>query len=341
MNRQCGKLLTFFFMFMLFYGVVGWPQSTIPRVHIGQIRGQARLPDGHPAPAGSTVYLEMQGGGTASQTQTDSQGKFEFMQVSPAVYEVSIRVFGYLAEPQTADLTGIPTAYVIFALKPDPSRTAPAVPAGPGASISALDAGAPDEARKNVDSARELLNTGKHLDKSIELLKKAVAQYPQYPEAYLQMGMVYSAQKNWNQAEEFLQKSVDLNKANGNAFVALGSVKNEKANYAEAEKSLLTAVELLPESPDAHFELGRAYWGLQRWDLAEQQVARANQLRPDDAGQHILMGNIMLRERNAPGALKEFQKAVRLDPKGPMAEPTRQMIGRIQAALAQAEKQKK
>ena len=83
------------------------------------------------------------------------------------------------------------------------------------------------------------------------------------------------------------------------------------------------------------FELGRAYLGLGRWDAAGQHVAKANQLRPDDPQQHVVLGNIMLRERNADGALKEFQEALRLDPKGPIAEPTRQVIARIEAAIKQ------
>jgi lipoprotein NlpI len=65
------------------------------------------------------------------------------------------------------------------------------------------------------------------------------------------------------------------------------------------------------------FELFRAYLGLGRWDAAGQHVAKANQLRPDDPQQHVVLGNIMLRERNADGALKEFQEALRLDPTGP------------------------
>jgi hypothetical protein len=47
------------------------------------------------------------------------------------------------------------------------------------------------------------------------------------------------------------------------------------------------------------------------------------------------MGNILLREHNAEGALKEFKEALRLDPTGPTAEPTQQMIARIEAALQQ------
>jgi tetratricopeptide (TPR) repeat protein len=97
-------------------------------------------------------------------------------------------------------------------------------------------------------------------------------------------------------------------------------------------------VTLAPESADAQFELGRAYWGLQRWPDADLHVTKANTLRPDNAAQHILLGNILLRERNAEGALKQYQEYVRLDPTGPFADSARQMVAKIEAALASVKK---
>jgi tetratricopeptide (TPR) repeat protein len=342
MNQRCvhGLILILF----LCGSVLGWPQKgSSGATHPGDIHGQVRLPDGRPAPLGLLVSLEMQGGGTAGQTQTDRQGKFDFRQVAPAQYEVTIRAFGYRPETQTADLTIIPSAYLTFNLKLEPGSKDPSIPPeGPGATISApLDPDAPDDARKDLESGRAILSGGKDLDKSIRLFQKAIVRYPQYSEAYLLLGVAYSSQKKWDDAEKALQKTIELNQNVGGAYVALGSVENEKKAYPKAEKYLLKAVELSPGSADAHFELGRAYWGLQRWDVADQHVAKANEQRPGNAGQHVLLGNILLRERDVVGALKEFKQAVQLDPQGSMAGPTRQMIDRIEAALKQAENQKK
>jgi Flp pilus assembly protein TadD len=343
MNRHCVKAVVLVLFLSTFRPLPAVAQQTQPRAQRpAQIRGQIRLPNGRSASRGISVTLDMSTGGTATQTQTDSQGKFEFMQVPPAMYEVRVSAVGFLPDSQSVDLVSIPNAYLTFTLKPDPSYgNASASPAGPGGVISALDAGAPEPARKDLESGRDLLTKGKDLKGSIKFFKKAISQYPQYPEAYLLMGVAYSSQKNWDDAEKSLRKAIELNDASPMAYISLGSVENEKKNYADAEKLLLKAVQMSPESADANFELGRTYWGLERWDAADRYVAKAIELRPNDADQHILMGNVRLRERNAEGALKEFQEAVRLDPKGPMAEPTREMIGRIQAALKQAEKQKK
>jgi hypothetical protein len=49
---------------------------------------------------------------------------------------------------------------------------------------------------------------------------------------------------------------------------------------------------------------------------------------------HVLLGNIALRKRDTPGALKEFQEYLRLDPKGPMAEDTQAMVKKLQDGLS-------
>jgi tetratricopeptide (TPR) repeat protein len=323
--------------FVLCFSSLGFPQSSVPRM--GEIRGQIRLPNGRPAPSGIFVTLEMRGGGgAAGQVQADQSGKFEFRQIPLAIYEVHVRAQGYQEDFQEANLNMMPQTYVNFVLKPDSRTGAPAVPpGGPAATVSAIDPNVPDSARKDFEAAAELLQSGKDFDKGVELLKKATKEYPQYSQAYVVMGIAYSSKQSWSDAEQALQAAVKANAKNPVAYLSLGVVKNETKNYEDATKYLLKAVELSPESPDAHFELGRTYYALQKWQLADAEFTKAIHFRPDNAEQHLLMGNVLLRERNAPAALKEFQEAVRLDPQGPMAEPTKQMIARIETALQQSQ----
>jgi len=323
--------------FTFAHGQAGAPNQPMPK--FGSVHGQIRMQNNQVAPIGLAVYLEEQGGGTSAQTQTDRMGKFEFQQVQTGIYIVRMHAPGFRAEDQEVNLTTFPTAYVTFTLKPEPGSSASAVPpGGPGASVSALDAAAPENARKDFESGRDLLSQGKDIPKSETLLQKAIDEYPQYSEAYLYLGLAYSSQSNWPEAEKALQKCVSLNKDNAAAFVALGAAENKQKEYPEAEKSLLQAVTLAPESADAQFELGNTYVAMQRWSDADQHVAKANSLRPDNAGQHVLMGNILLRERNAEGALKEYQEYLKLDPNGPFADSTSKMVAKIQAALGSANK---
>jgi Flp pilus assembly protein TadD len=332
MKRAC--IYCLMMAFAALANPAGWAQGAQPGAHHGQIRGQVRLANDQPGPFNLVVNLEYVDGGFAAQTQTDRRGRFEFTMVSPARYIVRVHAPGYQVEAQDVDLLSIPTAYLTFVLKQERGADNSGVPPeGPAATVVLLDPNAPEDARKSLEDGKNLLTQGKDLDKSITFFQKAISQYPQFSEAYFLMGAAYSYQKKWDEAAKSLGKSIELNQHNPAAYVALGSVENESKNYAEAEKHLLKAVELSPESADAHFELGRTYWGLSRWDAADQHVGKANQLRPDNWGQHVLMGNILLRERNAQGALKEFREALKIDSKGPRAEPVRQMVDRIEQAL--------
>lgn len=312
--------------------------------HTCDVRGKVRYSDGRAGERGIAVTLETQGGGVAQQSQTDSSGKFSFEQVPcsarPSLYEVHIRAVGYQPDFQDVDLTAMPSAYLMFSLKPDMTFKTPAVPAaGPGATVSAAEANIPASARKNFQDAEQLLQSGNDFDQALALLKKAVAEYPLYSDAYLVLGVAYSSHRNWADAENALQQAIKANDNNAAAYVALGAVKNETQSYDDAAKYLLKAVQLAPESADAHLELGRSYYAQKNWQSADAELTKANALRPTNASQRVLMGNVLLRERNAPGALREFQEAVRLDPDGPMAAPAKDVIQKIETALQQSQVQ--
>jgi tetratricopeptide (TPR) repeat protein len=104
------------------------------------------------------------------------------------------------------------------------------------------------------------------------------------------------------------------------------------AKYAEAETALLRGLELDPEAADGHYELAKTYWVLGRVQDAETHAAKAVSLQPALAGAHVLLGDINLHKRDAQGALKEYKEALRLDPKGPMAAATQQMVNKIEQA---------
>lgn len=58
-------------------------------------------------------------------------------------------------------------------------------------------------------------------------------------------------------------------------------------------------------------------------------------MQSDVASWHILMGNIDLKKGDSQGAINEFQAYLKLDPNGPAAASIRDMIPKIQMAMAQ------
>ena len=333
MTRNWRRWLVSFF-FLLCSAALMWSQARKPTeqppLQAGQIRGQVTTPDGRPAWMGIAVYLEERGGGMVAQTQTDDRGKFEFLQVQPGVYEVNVRLRGYLEVRQNFDMITMPNAYAMIELRKDPAFKGPV--AGPGGTVSVETFTIPSRARKDFESGKALLSKGEDLGKSIQFFKKATDEYPKYSEAYLLMGLAYTAQQQWKDADSSLRKAIELDVASAPAYMALGELQFRQQDYAGAEKSQLKAVELAPESADAHLGLARTYWAIGRWQDADPHAAKVVQLKPDNAGAHVLMGNISLRKRDGAGALKEFQEALRLAPDSPMAPGIREVVKKIEAA---------
>ncbi len=148
------------------------------------------------------------------------------------------------------------------------------------------------------------------------------------------LGLVQMALRRWKDAESALGKASELNDKLAAAHLALGTCYNQQGRFAEAEKPLLRGLELAPEAADGHYEPGRTYWALGRWQEAEPRAQKALALRPEFPAAHLLMGNILLRKRDAAAALQEFKEYLRLEPNGPMAPPTREMVAKIERALA-------
>jgi predicted Zn-dependent protease len=301
---------------------------------LSQVRGQVFLPNGRPAGPGIQIQLLPGSGGVSQEVQTDSTGKFMFQALSPVRYTIRAHMTGFLDATEEFDMSVEASHYSHLTLRPD-GAVSPAPPAG---IVSVLPSDMPDSAKAEFNAGYEIVATGKDLGKAIPHLKKVTDSYPKYAPAYLLLGTAYARTDRLDDAIAPLQKAIQLDPKSADAYTVLGGIYNGQKKFPEAEQNLTKAVELAPTSFDAQYQLGRAYLAEQKAAEAQQHLDAALKTNPNSAEAHILMGNTMLRLRNAEGALKEYQEGVRLDPKGPMAEPAKQMIGKIQTALAAQKK---
>jgi len=222
-------------------------------------------------------------------------------------------------------------AYELITLLPekgDPPKAVP--PEGPAGTIDAHLAQVPANALKEYNIAQKLMHEKKDAASTKHLLK-AIKLYGDFSEAYLMLGLIYYDQQKFGDSQAALQKSVDLNPKSAEGFSALGAALNQQAKYKEAESALTHGLQLKPDDAAAQCELARAYWAMGKWQEAEPHARKAIAFMPDLAPAHILLGNVALRKNDKAAALKEFQEYLRLDPKGAMADPARQVVAQIQS----------
>jgi Tfp pilus assembly protein PilF len=326
---EAGRLLALTF----FLSSPCWAQLTAPPPRPTIIRGFVRDAETHEPLQHVVVTLEKQTSGFVAQAETDGLGKFTFEGPGQDLFTVTIRPLGYQELSQRIDLRTATTQYVSLEPRRIRKQAAASVPPeGPASGLNARDALIPENARKEFNTAQELLLKSKDLQGSAEHLHKAIKIYPSFADAYVLLAMVHMEDSKVAEARSALEKAIEIDPKSADAHLALGMLLNHEKDYPAAEKSLIRALELNPDAPQGHYELAKTYWAVGRWQDAEPHVQKAASLQPDMAPAHVLLGNIALRKHDNQNALKEFREYLRLDPNGPMAAAVHQIVDKIERA---------
>jgi tetratricopeptide (TPR) repeat protein len=302
----------------------------------GIIDVQVRYADGRPAPRGIHIRLESAEGGSEADLETIDGGKCQFRQSTSGVFMVRISEGAYKEVSARVELISSPRAFVTLDLVPlkkeENSQVISVPPAGSDDSVSVKSLAIPEQARQEFDKGEEALKANQP-EESAKHFEKATKLYGNYPEAYRMLGEAYLQSHDLKNAESALKKSVELEPKIAATYVDLGAVQNQLKNYSGAETSLKQGLELSPDAAAAKYELAKTYWALGRWQDAAPFAQDAVTALPTLASARVLLGNILLKQRNAAGALEQYQEYLRLEPNGSMAPAVQDLVGKIQKAL--------
>jgi Flp pilus assembly protein TadD len=304
-----------------------------PQVRAPDIDVQVRNPDGSPGPPGIHIVLERAEGGVDSDCQTVQGGTCHLQPMSTGVFIVKLHASGYAEASERVELTGIPHGYVNFTLHPlnrDPGVT-PAANA-PGSPVDVGEVNIPEKARQEFAKGETALREKKPED-GAKHFQKAVKIYDNYPQAYRMLGEAYLEQQDWKKSEEALKKSIALDPKLAAAYVDLGAIYNQQKNYPQAEAALKKGLELSPDATAAKYELAKTYWATNRWQEAGPYARDVVNETPSLAGAHVIYANVLLKRRDAAGALREYKEYLVLEPGGPMATQVREEVQRLEKAL--------
>jgi hypothetical protein len=283
---------------------------------------------------GAKVELHSITGGVVATMFTGMTGNFQFDGISSGGYNLVIDQAGYATVTQDVEIQESPLMGIQIDLQRAGGDKAGAS-ASRGPKVSAHELAVPRKAQEAMEKGMTLLYDKSDFRGSVAEFERAVQAYPDFYEAYAQMGVAYVNLKDNTGAETALRKSYDLS---GGKYISacflLAKLLSFSQRFAEAEPIARRGVEVDPNSWQANEELGRALVGLNRFQDAEQYALNADKEKPDQPAIQLLLEDIHSHVRNYPALLDNLNAYLRVAPTGSQAEKIRPMRDQLQQALA-------
>ncbi len=281
----------------------------------------------------ASVELRSLGGGTMGTILTREAGDFEFANIPEGHYEISVQQAGYHTVTQQLDVHGAILG-LFMELHPNSSAI---TPTPEPSAVSARELAIPRKAHDAMAKGLALLYEKSNYQGSIKQFEHAIQSYPEYYEAYTQIGVADMRTGNTANAETTLRKAVELsNDQDEESLAWLATLLNDHKRFVDAEPFARKAVELDSNSWQANTELARCLSGLQRPADAEQYAAAASKLQPDNPLSYLVLVNVHSGLGNIPAVLEDLGNYLRLAPTGAIADKARAEQKRLQEALREA-----
>ena len=281
---------------------------------IHSIQGRIIFPSNRPA-GNFRVRLESTNSATLT-TFSNSEGVFLFSNLEPSNYTIivetgeeylPIRESLFIDRESSSSLGQ--TFNLVFYMRDKNS------PATSNAVVNAALANVPKPALEQFNKAGEAIQK-KDLKLAAEKFNEAIRLYPQFAEAYAQLGALYLKTGELSKAEEALQKSLQLNEKNPAAQLNYGIVLLNQRKMFEAEKQLEKAVLADENAIAPHIYLGIALLGLEYPDYAEKEFLKAINLKDDEksAQAHRYLGGIYWKKGSYKLAVEHLEKYLKAVP---------------------------
>jgi tetratricopeptide (TPR) repeat protein len=217
------------------------------------------------------------------------------------------------------------------------TRNIPRVPQGPPSLVSARDLSIPANARKAFDDGMLRLSKD-NPSESLTDLRRAVARFPSYYEAYYQIGMASLQLELPKDAEHAFRQSIETSEGRyAQAYVALGAMLCDQGKFDEAEGTIREGVILDVAPWLGHFYLARALFGLGRWDEAEKSVNEAMRRNPELPEAYLLLAGIHFNQDNYTAASNDLDAYLKLDPYSPTATQAKAVREKLHRALTRGQ----
>jgi hypothetical protein len=282
---------------------------------------------------GVTVELDSSSGGAVAIVTTSGNGNFHFENIFTGTYTVVVDRVGFQVVNQRVVVSNGPVYGIQIELLRIPDAGA-AGNKGPG-NISARELSIPGKAHDDMEKGMTLLYRKSDYQGDLKAFEKAIEEYPDYYEAYAQIGVAYMKLADAANSEKAFRKSIEVSHGQyEDAYIWLVDLFLNGQRFVDAEPLARKAVEIDSNSWQANSQLARALLELHRPSEAETSAIAAVKLKPDEANLYLVLANTHIRLKNDRALLDDLNHYLKLAPKGPFADQVRMQRDKIQQLLA-------
>jgi tetratricopeptide (TPR) repeat protein len=201
-----------------------------------------------------------------------------------------------------------------------------------GSTISMASLNAPKDAKKAYDKGASAMSEQKWAAAQKDF-EKAVAIYPEYSQAWSDLGLVLNEQAQQTEAAAAFEHAIQVDPKYVKAYVQLARLLVIEGKNQEVLEITGKAFQYNPlEFPGIYFYDAVANFNLRRLDPAQKSAERAIQL---DVSHEIpraenLLGAILAAKGDYPGAIEHLRKYVALSPKAPDTPKVKEQIADLE-----------
>lgn len=205
-----------------------------------------------------------------------------------------------------------------------------------GKTVSVASLLAPKEANKARERAKKALEKEK-LDEAEKFLNSAIDIYPEYGEAWFELGQLYKQQSRDKEARAAYLKAVEIDSLYVNPYIGLSWLSTIEQKWEEAADFTGKVIDLTPIAfPEAYFLNALANLNLNNLDIAEKSARQYQRLDPEYQFPMVflILSNIYSLQDDDPGSIEELRNYLKHAPGAPDAEAIRLQLSQ---KLAKAE----
>ena len=291
------KVSVFITTFLMFSSSLS-AQNDLPRVTFkGEVvRAGGNIPDGLRAELRSFTNAR-----PPLVVPVAYDGTFEYRNIEIGEYELEITDrTGKVVHEDLVKVRESGARFVVYL--PERRRE---LPSGPAViSVQKLLHPVPSKAAQEFVRSSEASSAG-NVKKAIQHLEKAVRIYPEYVEAYNNLGVGYMRLNQFERAVGEFGKAIALDSTSEGIHLNLGLALLALGRLSEAEVSARKAVELAPRSLAAHYALGQVLFGQQKMTDEALDILRKTEAQFPLA--RLLVAHILLVRRAIPEAAAELK----------------------------------